>query len=109
MKTSARNQFTGTVSAVRLGSINDEVELKVNAGVFIVATVTTESRSKLGLQVGAKAFALVKAFDTRKYSANGGNGLGGAGSSTAARKLRSAWRGLCPRPCARAWSRPRPS
>ena len=61
MKTSARNQFAGTVRIVRSGAINDEIELEVIGGLRIVATVTRESRSELGLAVGAKAFALVKA------------------------------------------------
>jgi len=61
MKTSARNQFAGTVRAVRTGAINDEIELEVIGGLRIVATVTSESRKELGLKVGAKAFALVKA------------------------------------------------
>lgn len=61
MKTSARNQFAGTVHAVRGGAINDEIDLEVAGGLHIVATVTHESRTSLGLEVGAKAFALVKA------------------------------------------------
>lgn len=61
MKTSARNQFAGTVHAVRGGAINDEIDLEVIGGLHIVATVTRESRTELGLEVGAKAFALVKA------------------------------------------------
>jgi molybdate transport system regulatory protein len=61
MKTSARNQFAGTVRAVRAGAVNDEIELEVIGGLRIVAVVTSESRSELGLNVGAKAFALVKA------------------------------------------------
>ena len=61
MKTSARNQFAGTVHAVRSGAINDEIELQVIGGLRIVATITRESRDELGLAVGAKAFALVKA------------------------------------------------
>lgn len=61
MKTSARNQFAGTVSAVRTGAVNDEIELEVAGGLRIVATVTSESRNALGLNVGAAAFALVKA------------------------------------------------
>lgn len=61
MKTSARNQFAGTVRVVRGGAINDELELEVIGGLRIVATVTRESRTELGLEVGAKAFALVKA------------------------------------------------
>ena len=61
MKTSARNQFAGTVHAVRSGAINDEIELKVIGGLRIVATVTRESRNDLGLEIGTRAFALVKA------------------------------------------------
>ena len=61
MKTSARNQFAGTVHAVRSGAINDEIDLQVIGRLHIIATVTRESRTELGLEVGAKAFALVKA------------------------------------------------
>jgi len=61
MKTSARNRFDGIVTSVREGAVNDEVELEVANGLRIVATVTSESRLHLGLKVGAKAFALVKA------------------------------------------------
>ena len=61
MKTSARNQFAGTVHALRSGAINDEIELEVIGGLHIVATVTRESRHDLGLEVGTRAFALVKA------------------------------------------------
>ena len=61
MKTSARNQFAGTVRTVRDGATNDEIELEVIGGLRIVATLTCESRTDLGLEVGAKAFALVKA------------------------------------------------
>ena len=61
MKTSARNQFAGTVHALRSGAINDEIELKVLGGLRIVATVTRESRNDLGLEIGTRAFALVKA------------------------------------------------
>lgn len=61
MKTSARNQFYGTVSAVQRGSVNDEVSLLLPGGQTVVAVVTHESTETLGLIVGAPAFALVKA------------------------------------------------
>lgn len=61
MKTSARNQFTGTVHGVRAGAINDEIDLALDGGQHIVATVTRESRDELGLAPGTRAFALVKA------------------------------------------------
>lgn len=61
MKTSARNQFTGKVSSIKTGSVNDEIELDVGNGHKIVATVTRESTESLGLKVGSEAIALIKA------------------------------------------------
>ncbi|HWK82554.1 MAG TPA: TOBE domain-containing protein [Caldimonas sp.] len=61
MKTSARNHFEGTISRLTSGAVNDEIELTLPAGQRIVAVVTRESTARLGLAVGAKAFALVKA------------------------------------------------
>lgn len=61
MKTSARNHFQGTVSAVNRGAVNDEVVLEVQGGHKIVATVTHGSAESLGLKAGAEAFGLVKA------------------------------------------------
>lgn len=61
MKTSARNQFHGEVVALRTGAVNDEVDLRIGREHTIVAVVTHESVESLGLAVGAKAFALVKA------------------------------------------------
>jgi molybdate transport system regulatory protein len=61
MKTSARNQFFGTVSRVQPGAVNDEIELDIAGGHKIVAIVTHESTASLGLTIGAQAFALIKA------------------------------------------------
>lgn len=61
MKTSARNQFTGKVAAVRRGAVNDEIELAIPGNQCIVATVTRESTESLGLAPGRDAYALVKA------------------------------------------------
>lgn len=61
MKTSARNQFVGTVSSVRAGAVNDEVELTLPGGTRIVAIVTHESTRVLGLRTAMTAIALVKA------------------------------------------------
>ena len=38
-----------------------DLELEVIGGLHIVATVTRESRNDLGLEIGTRAFALVKA------------------------------------------------
>ena len=61
MKTSARNQFFGTVSRVRRGKVNSEVELTLKGTDRIVAIITNESLDDLGLRAGREAFALVKA------------------------------------------------
>jgi molybdate transport system regulatory protein len=60
MKTSARNQFIGTVSMLRAGAINDEVEITLPGGARIVAVITQESAQGLGLRTGMRAIALVK-------------------------------------------------
>ncbi|USU18971.1 TOBE domain-containing protein [Paraburkholderia fungorum] len=61
VRTSARNQLYGTVSAITRGSVNDEVSLALPGGHMIVAVLTHESTETLGLVTGAAAFALIKA------------------------------------------------
>jgi molybdate transport system regulatory protein len=60
MQTSARNQWEGTVSALRAGAVNDEVEVTLPAGARVVAIVTRESTTALGLRVHQSVFVLVK-------------------------------------------------
>ncbi|MEY8879209.1 MAG: TOBE domain-containing protein [Leptothrix sp. (in: b-proteobacteria)] len=60
MKTSARNQFLGVVSAIRAGAVNDEVELTLPGGARLVAVVTRESTESLGLRLRGEAIALVQ-------------------------------------------------
>jgi molybdate transport system regulatory protein len=61
MRTSARNHFSGQVSAVKAGAVNDEVTLRADGGLEIVAIITHGSAASLGLAAGKPAFALVKA------------------------------------------------
>lgn len=61
MRTSARNQFLGKITAIRRGAVNDEIGLEIAGAQRIVAVITRESTRALGLRVGAEAFALVKA------------------------------------------------
>lgn len=61
MKTSARNEFLGTVKVLKIGAVNAEVVLDIGGGNELVATVTNESVNKLALAVGVEAYALVKA------------------------------------------------
>ncbi|HMN21584.1 MAG TPA: TOBE domain-containing protein [Ottowia sp.] len=72
MKTSARNQFQGTVTALKAGAVNDEVEIDIGQGVKIVAIVTHESAVALDLAVGRPAVALVKASSPIVVAGDGG-------------------------------------
>ncbi len=60
MKTSARNQFSGTVSGLRDGGVDYEVRVRLDASTEIVAIITQTSAENLGLQIGKEVFALVK-------------------------------------------------
>ncbi|MDE2371478.1 MAG: TOBE domain-containing protein [Burkholderiales bacterium] len=61
MKTSARNQFTGTISAVEIGPVTAQAALRLDAGQTITATLTAAAATRLKLAVGQPAIALVKA------------------------------------------------
>jgi molybdate transport system regulatory protein len=61
MKTSARNQFVGPISALRDGTINCEVTLRLDAQTELVAIITRESADRLALVPGKEVHAFVKA------------------------------------------------
>src|ERR1700683_398772 len=61
MKTSARNQFHGTVHTVRKGAINADVILDLGDGVELRANITNEAVEELSLKPGREAVALIKA------------------------------------------------
>ena len=61
MKISARNQFKGVVCGVTVGVVNVEVQVRLNGGEVIVASVTKESADVLAIKEGLDAIALVKA------------------------------------------------
>lgn len=61
MKVSARNVFKGQVTQVKEGAVNAEVALTLPGGEKLVAVVTMDSISNLGIAVGKEAVALVKA------------------------------------------------
>lgn len=60
MKTSARNQFAGTVVGLREGDVDFEVRLKLDPGTEIVAVITRDSAAALGLEMGGEVWALIK-------------------------------------------------
>lgn len=61
MKTSARNQFSGRVSRLRRGAVNDEVVVGLSGGDEITAIVTRDSAEAMELAEGREVYALVKA------------------------------------------------
>jgi molybdopterin-binding protein len=61
MKTSARNQFQGTVRDLVKGPVSTEVTIEVAPGIRVVAVISTRSAESLGLAVGKPAQALIKA------------------------------------------------
>lgn len=60
-KLSARNQLQGTVSQVKPGAVNSEVDIELKGGEKIAATVTNDSVETLGLRKGQSATAIFKA------------------------------------------------
>lgn len=61
MKTTARNQFAGTVRAVEVGPVSAEVTIAIKGGGEITATMTAAAARRLKLKKGQEALALIKA------------------------------------------------
>jgi len=61
MKVSARNTFAGSVTKITKGAVNAEVILSLKGGIPLIAVVTNGAIDNLGLQVGAEAYAIIKA------------------------------------------------
>lgn len=62
-KISARNILGGTVSNVVVGAVNDEITLELPGGCTVTSIITSASVKRLGLTVGKKISAIVKASD----------------------------------------------
>jgi molybdate transport system regulatory protein len=60
MRTSARNQFHGVVTALIQGMVNCEVRMNLDDQTEIVAMITNESAENLDLRLGLELFALIK-------------------------------------------------
>jgi molybdate transport system regulatory protein len=62
MEISARNQLTGTVTAVKSGAVMAEVNVDVNPG-SVTAAITESSRDRLGLKEGDEVAVIFKATE----------------------------------------------
>ena len=60
-KVSARNQLPGTITQVKPGAVNTEVDIELKGGEQVTATVTNDSVDTLGLRKGQSATAIFKA------------------------------------------------
>jgi molybdopterin-binding protein len=63
MKLSARNQIPGTITEVKPGATTTHVKIEVSPALVITASITNEAAEELGLKVGLKATAVIKASD----------------------------------------------
>jgi molybdate transport system regulatory protein len=61
MKVSARNTFSGTITAITKGAVNAEVTLSLKGGIPLTAVVTNGAIDNLGLKNGSEAYAIIKA------------------------------------------------
>jgi molybdate transport system regulatory protein len=61
VRVSARNRLAGTVVAIEPGAVSTEVVLELADGKTLVAMVTRDGAEDVGLQVGDRATALIKA------------------------------------------------
>ena len=61
MKTTARNQYAGTVTAVDIGPVSAQATIALAAGGEIAATMTSAAAKRLKLKKGKEALALIKA------------------------------------------------
>ena len=61
MKLSARNVLEGKVVSVKEGPVSTEVTIELPCGTQGVSSITSASAKSLGLEVGKKAYAVIKA------------------------------------------------
>jgi molybdopterin-binding protein len=64
MRLSTRNQLTGTVTEVTLGTVMATVKVRLDGGDQIVtASITKDAAEDLGLQAGKAATVLIKSTE----------------------------------------------
>ncbi len=63
MELSARNQFSGQVKAIKLGTVMAEVIVDIGGGHEVVAAITRGSVERLGLTQGSTVTVIIKATE----------------------------------------------
>ncbi len=60
MQISARNQITGIVEAIEMGTVNAEVHIKLKSNNILVSIITNTAVQNLDLKVGDEVIAIIK-------------------------------------------------
>ncbi len=63
LQTSARNQFRGQITSLKLGGVMADVIIDIGNGQTMSAVITRESAERLGLAEGTDVIAMVKATE----------------------------------------------
>jgi molybdopterin-binding protein len=63
MRLSTRNQLTGTVAAVNIGSVMAVVKVDLTGGQQVTASITKDAVEDLGLTIGQPVTVLVKSTE----------------------------------------------
>lgn len=63
IRLSTRNQLTGTVTAIDLGSVMSIAKIDLDGGQQVTASITKDAVEELGLAVGSPVTALIKSTD----------------------------------------------
>lgn len=63
MKISARNQLSGTVTAITPGAVNGQIKVDVGGGNTITSSITEEAIADLALAIGDTVTVFIKASD----------------------------------------------
>ncbi len=63
MRLSTRNQLTGTVAEVQVGSVMTIVKVDLDGGQRVTASVTRDAVEELAIMVGTKVTCLIKSTE----------------------------------------------
>ncbi len=63
MPISARNQFLGKVTSIKLGAVMAEVVIDIGGGHQVVSLISVSSAKRLKLKKGSPATAVIKATE----------------------------------------------
>lgn len=63
MRLSARNQLTGTITAIDVGGVMALVQIDLDGGQTVTASITRAAVDDLGLTVGSAVTAVIKSTE----------------------------------------------